>query len=64
MVTYCNQTYCGDHFKMYRKKITVLYNRKNTIVAQLYFENKITEEIILRINTGGGVKEGELDEGS
>ena len=45
---------------MYRKKITVLYNRKNTIVAQLYFENKITEEIILRINTGGGGEGGRI----
>ena len=39
MVTYYNQTYCDDHFEMYRKKSLCFEMEKYNVVGQLYFKN-------------------------
>ena len=67
-MTYGNQTYCGDHFKMYRNIKSLCCAPENNIVLQVKItskrkQTKSEKEIRFVTIRGNGWEERELDKG-
>ena len=68
MVTYHNQTYCGDHFEMYRNIKSLCCVTRTKIVLQINYTLKANKrihrkEIKFVAPRGREEGEGELEEG-
>lgn len=59
------QIYCGDYFEIYiNTKSLCCVAGTNNVVDQLYFKNKLREDIRLVVPRDGQWEEGELDKES